>query len=179
VGYDARDSMGYWCLGRALFLSREHGQALGALERALKATPNYAQGHYARAFVAVHAGQDELAMPALEQAQRLSPFDPLLFAMKASRAVSFANRGYYDDAASWAVQATHEPNAHFHIHAIAAGCLELAGRSAEARDNARRALRRQPAYSLAVFQRSFPHQDEHSREPMLAAMVRAGIPRRG
>jgi TolB-like protein/DNA-binding SARP family transcriptional activator len=179
VSYDGRDSMGHWCLGRALFLSREHDQALGAIDRALATNPNYAQGHYARGFVGIHAGQDEAALPRLEQAQRLSPFDPLLFAMKASRAVSLANRGHHEEAAAWAVRASQEPNAHFHIYAIAAGCLELAGQSVDARKNALWAQRRHPGYSLAVFQRSFPHKDEHAREPMLAAMERAGIPRAG
>lgn len=98
--------------------------------------------------------------------------------MKANRAVSLANRGHYDDAATWAVRATQEPNADFHIHAIAAGCLELAGRSDDARTHARCAQQRHPGYLLAVFQRSLPHKHEHAREPMLAAMERAGIPRR-
>lgn len=178
VNHDGRDAMGHWCLGRGLFLSREHDQALGAIDRALAINPNYAQGHYARAFVGIHSGQDEIALPALEQAQRLSPFDPLLFAMMASRAVSLANRGQYDEAAACAVRATREPNAHFHISAIAAGCLELAGRSTDARNHARFALQRHPGYSLAVFQRSFPHKNEDARGPMLEAMERAGIPRR-
>jgi tetratricopeptide (TPR) repeat protein len=177
VGFDGRDAMGHWALGRALYLSREHDEALAAIDRALVLNPSYAQGHYAKGFIGIHAGLDHASVPSLDMAQRLSPFDPLLFAMKSSRGISLANQGKYDEAAAWAIRATHEPNAHFHIYAIAAACLELAGRPADARNNARWVIERQPRYSVEVFRRSFPHKDEAAREPMLAALARAGIPR--
>ena len=177
VGFDGRDAMGHWALGRALYLSREHDEALAAIDRALVLNPSYAQGHYAKGFIGIHAGLDHASVPSLDMAQRLSPFDPLLFAMKSSRGISLANQGKYDEAAAWAIRATHEPNAHFHIYAIAAACLELAGRPADARNNARWVIERQPRYSVEVFRRSFPHKYEAAREPMLAALARAGIPR--
>jgi hypothetical protein len=97
--------------------------------------------------------------------------------MKSSRAISLASQGKYDEAASWSIRGTQEPNAHFHIYAVAAACLELAGRSDDARNNARWVLDRRPEYTVEIFRRSFPHKDESSREPMLAALARAGIPR--
>ena len=177
VDFDGRDAMGHWALGRALFLSRRHDNALTAIERALDINPNYAQGHYARGFVGIHAGLDGASLPSLDKAQRLSPFDPLLFAMISCRAISLANQGHYAEAASWAMRATQEPNAHFHIYAIAAACLELAGRSDDARNNAQWTIERQPRYSIDVFRRSFPHKNEAIREPFLSALERAGIPR--
>src|SRR5690606_1570104 len=178
VDFDGRDSMGHWALGRALFLSRQHDRALSAIDRALLVNPNYAQGHYARGFVGIHAGLDDASLPSLEMAQRLSPFDPLLFAMKSSRAISRANRARIEEAASWAIAATQEPNAHFHIYAVAAACLEMAGRSADARNNAGWVLERQPGYTVDVFRRSFPHKEESAREAFLAALGRAGVPLR-
>jgi TolB-like protein len=177
VDFDGRDAMGHWALGRALFLSRRHDNALSAIDRSLVINPNYAQGHYAKGFVGIHAGLDEASLPSLDVAQRLSPFDPLLFAMKSSRAISLAIQGHHMEAAAWATRATQEPNAHFHIYAIAAACLELAGRSADAAINARWVIKRQPQYSIAVFRRSFPHKHETAREAFLAALERAGIPR--
>jgi TolB-like protein/DNA-binding SARP family transcriptional activator len=175
VDLDGRDAMGHWSLGRALFLSRQHDDALLAIDHSLAVNPNYAQGHYARGFVGIHAEIDDISLPSLDKAQRLSPFDPLLFAMKSSRAISLANQGKHEEAASWSIRATQEPNAHFHIYAVAAACLELAGRPADARNNARWVLDRRPDYTVEMFQRSFPHKDETSREPMLAALARAGI----
>ncbi len=175
VDLDGRDAMGHWSLGRALFLSRQHDDALFAIDHSLAVNPNYAQGHYARGFVGIHAQMDDISLPSLDKAQRLSPFDPLLFAIKASRAISLANQGKHEEAASWSIRGTQEPNAHFHIYAVAAACLELAGRSEDARNNARWVLDRRPDYTVEMFRRSFPHKDETSRQPMLAALERAGI----
>ena len=175
VDLDGRDAMGHWSLGRAVFLSRQHDDALLAIDHSLAVNPNYAQGHYARGFVGIHAQIDEISLPSLDKAQRLSPFDPLLFAMKSSRAISLANQGKFEEAASWSIRATQEPNAHFHIYAVAAACLELAGRPADARNNARWVLERRPDYTVEMFRRSFPHKDESSREAMLAALARTGI----
>ncbi|MCB1671686.1 MAG: hypothetical protein R3F41_06360 [Gammaproteobacteria bacterium] len=176
VALDPRDSMAHWSLARGLFLSRQHDQALASIDQALSINPNYAQGHYARGFIGIHAGQDETALASLDSAQRLSPFDPMLFAMKSSRAISLAQQGHFDEAATWALQAALEPNAHFHIFAVAAGCLELAGRVQEAREQARVVLRSQPEFTLDVFRRSFPHRSEPVRRHFLAAMQRSGIP---
>ena len=175
VDLDGRDAMGHWSLGRALFLSRRHDDALLAIDHSLAVNPNYAQGHYARGFVGIHTQIDDTSLPSLDKAQRLSPFDPLLFAMKASRAISLANQGMCEEAASWSIRGTQEPNAHFHIYAVAAACLELAGRAADAKNNARWVLDRRPDYTVEMFRRSFPHKDEAGRQPMLAALARAGI----
>jgi len=177
VSFDSQDSMAHWSLGRALFLSRQHDEALASIDQALLVNPNYAQGHYAKGFVGIHAGADEASLNYLDAAQRLSPFDPLLFAMKSSRGMSLANQGNHDEAVAWAIRATHEPNAHFHIYAIAAACLKLAGREADASNNATWALQRRPDYTVEVFQRSFPHKDEEHRRPLLDALEAAGIPR--
>ena len=172
---DGRDAMGHWALGRALFLAREHDQSLAALERCLEVNPNYAQGHYARGFVGTHSGHPELALDELETAQRLSPFDPLLFAIKSTRGVAFAVQGRFEDAAQWAVRATQEPNAHFHIQAIAAGCLALAERHAEAKRAAEVLHRRRPGYSIREFERSFPHKLDEHRRILRGALLKAGL----
>jgi TolB-like protein/DNA-binding SARP family transcriptional activator len=176
VDLDNRDAMGHWSLGRAQFLAQQHDLALVSLQRALQVNPNYAQGHYARGFVSLHSGIPAEAIPELEAAQRLSPFDPLLFAMISSRAVSLALQGKFEEAATLAVRATLEANAHFHIYAIAAACLELAGRHEEARRNVQIALQRHSAYSRKVFFRSFPYKLPAQQEIMDSALARAGLP---
>ena len=125
VAMDARDAMGHWVLGRARFLARRHEESLSSLDQALILNPNYAQGTYARGFVRAHAGLPDLAIADLDSARRFSPYDPLMFAMKSSRAVALAIQGDHESAVRWAIDATREPNAHFHIRAVAAACLQL------------------------------------------------------
>lgn len=175
VSLEPRDAPGYWSLGRALFLSRSHDQAMAAIHRALILNPNFAQGHYARGFVGCHAGLSAETGPDLEMAERLSPFDPLLFAMQAARAIRLAVVGRPDEAAAWAAKATLAPNAHFHIHAIAAACLQLAGRRDEAARKVRDVQVMRPGYSLRVFERSFPYKLDRDRRVMSEALRTAGL----
>lgn len=177
VGLDDRDGMTHWVLGRALFLTREHDAALRSLDRAMEINPNYAQGRYASGFIGAHSGIAGRALVDLELAQRLSPFDPLLFAMKSSRGICLAQQGRYDAAAALAVEATEVPNAHFHIHAIAGACLQLAGRDENARRAVARALALHPGYSLEVYERSFPHRDSVPARLFRDALLDAGLPR--
>jgi tetratricopeptide (TPR) repeat protein len=176
IELDPRDAMGHWTLGRARFLACEHDQALQSVSRSLLINPNFAQGHYALGFIRVHAGMPTQALPELAAAERLSPLDPLLFAVEGARAISLAIEGKYDEAATWSVQATSEPNAHFHMHAIAGACLALAGRQTEARAFAQRACSDHLGYSIRVFERSFPHKMESHRALMAGALLRAGVP---
>lgn len=178
VRLEPRDGFGHWSLGRAHFLTRNHDAALSSIDRALVVNPNYAQGHYARGFVGCHASLTDLANSDLDMAQRLSPFDPLRFAMEACRAISLAVTGDHGGAADWALRATHEPNAHFHIFAIAAACLQLAGRAEQAAGCVTQVLQRHPSYSVGEWERSFPHKSDRDRHVFSEALRRAGLPAR-
>lgn len=176
IDLDPRDAMGHWTLGRARFLAREHDQAILSINRSLAVNPNFAQGHYALGFISAHAGMPMQALPALATAERLSPYDPLLFAMEGSRAISMAIEGKYDEAATWAIRATSEPNAHFHIQAIAGACLALANRQDEARSYAALACTAHPGYSIRVFERCFPQKFAAHRDLLAQAMRSACVP---
>ncbi|MEZ5441123.1 MAG: hypothetical protein R3F15_06505 [Lysobacterales bacterium] len=176
VALDVRDAMCHWVLGRARFLASQHDDAMASLDQALVLNPNYAQGTYARGFVRVHAGLPEAAITDLDAARRFSPYDPLLFAMKSSRALALAIQGDHEAAIRWAVEATREPNAHFHIRAVAAACLQLAGQPEQARLLAQQAANSHAGYSVRVFERSFPYRDPAHRELITGALVAAGLP---
>lgn len=175
VDLDAQDAMSHWVLGRALFLRKDHERALRSLDTALTANPNYAQGRYAKGFVEVHASREKQALSDLDVAQRLSPFDPLLFAMKSCRAISMAIQGDAQTASNWAVEATESANAHFHIHAVAAACCAMAGKDAEARQLAQRVEALHPGYTVATYEQSFPHTDASHRILFQDGLIAAGI----
>ena len=177
VGLQPRDPLGHWSLGRALFLARSHDQALGAIDRALVANSNSALGHYARGFIGCHAGIAREVYGDLDMAQRLSPFDPLLFAMQSCRAISLAVTDRAAEAAAWALMAIQQPNAHVHIHAIAAACLQLDGRAEEASRSVAETQRMLPGYSIGTFEASFPHKSDRDRQVMSQALLAAGLSR--
>lgn len=145
---DDRDPTAHWAMGRALWLRGHQDQSATELETALELSPNFALGHYALAFVRSQIGDARSAIESADLSQRLSPFDPLLFAMLGSRAMALLRLGRFDEAAEWSVKAASRPNAHAHIFAIAAYSLVLAGRLEEARQHLAEIHKKQPRYSV-------------------------------
>ena len=155
LGADDRDPAAHWAMGRALWLRGAHDDSISELQRCLELSPNFALGHYTLGFVHSQSGDPRAAIEASNYSRQLSPFDPLQFAMLASRGLAHVRLGELEEAAEWAVRATARPNAHVHILAIAAACLALANRHDEARTFVARIRAVAPAYGIEDFLRSF------------------------
>jgi tetratricopeptide (TPR) repeat protein len=155
VGADDRDPAAHWALGRALWLRGVESESFAELGRSIELSPNFALGHYTLGFVHSQAGDPRTAIAATNHSRALSPFDPLQFAMLASRALAHVRLGELEEAADWAVKATGRPNAHAHILAIAAECLALTNRRDEGRAFVARIRERTPGYDVDQFLRAF------------------------
>jgi DNA-binding SARP family transcriptional activator/TolB-like protein len=152
---DERDPAAHWSLGRAMWLKDRQEDGVRELQAAVDLSPNFALAHYTLGFVHSQAGDPEAAIAEADHARALSPLDPMLFAMMASRALALARLGRYEEAADWGVRSAARPNAHVHISGIAMVCLALAGRTREARDFAGRIQRAQAGYGVADFLQAF------------------------
>jgi tetratricopeptide (TPR) repeat protein len=157
---DERDPAAHWAMGRALWLRGVDDQAITEVGRAVELSPNFATAHYTLAFLHSQSGDPRAAIEFSDHSRRLSPFDPLLFAMLASRAMSLVRLGEYDQASEWAMKAAARPNAHQHIMAIAAMSLGLAGRIEEAGVYKAKILERVPNYTLADYLSAFRHSPD-------------------
>jgi DNA-binding SARP family transcriptional activator len=160
VGADDRDPAGHWAMGRALWLRGVEGESSAELQRSIDLSPNFALGHYTLGFVHAQSGDPRTAIEATNHSRELSPFDPLQFAMLASRALAHVRLGELPEAADWAVKATGRPNAHAHILAIAAECMALLNRRDEARKLVARIRERLPTYDVEHFLRAFRFDSE-------------------
>ena len=129
---DEFDPAAHWAMGRALWLRGQIADSLEALDVSVTLSPNFALGHYARAFVHCQSGDPRTTLEAADRSRALSPHDPLLFAMLSCRATALMRLGRHDEAADWALRAVAQPNAHAHIFSLTAYCLALAGRHDEA-----------------------------------------------
>jgi DNA-binding SARP family transcriptional activator len=152
---DDRDPAAHWAMGRALWLRGDQDQSITELERAVDLSPNFASAHYTLAFFHSQTGDPRAAISFSDHSRNLSPFDPLLFAMLGTRAVSLARLGEYNEAAEWAMKAAARPNAHQHIMAIAAFTLGLADRLDEANTYKAKIRERVPNYAMADFLAAF------------------------
>lgn len=160
ISTDDRDPAAHWAMGRALWLHGDASPSLEELESAVRLSPNFAMGHYSLAFVHSQSGDPGKALRASDQSRHLSPFDPMMFAMMGARAMALVRLGRFEEAAEWSLKAAARPNAHVHILGIAAHCLALAGRLAEARGFVQAIRRQQPAYGRASFFAAFRFDEE-------------------
>jgi tetratricopeptide (TPR) repeat protein len=152
---DDRDPAAHWAMGRALWLQGDESGSVAEVTTSIELSPNFALGHYTLGFLHSQSGDPQLAIDEAEHSRSLSPFDPMLYAMLATRALGHARLGQYDQAATWALKAAARPNAHTHITVIAAQCLALAGRIDEARTYIARVRALRPDYSMNDFMGSF------------------------
>jgi DNA-binding SARP family transcriptional activator/TolB-like protein len=157
---DEHDPSVHWALGRALWLRGRTDDALGELDASVELSPNFALGHYTLAFVHAQSGDPQAAIRSSDHSRDLSPFDPLLFAMLATRAIALIRLGRHDEAADWAVRAIARPNAHVHVLAIAAHCLALADRLDDARTVTASIRAQVPGYRVDDFLSAFRFGDD-------------------
>ncbi|HET7795416.1 MAG TPA: transcriptional regulator [Rhizobacter sp.] len=145
---DDLDPAARWALGRAQWLRGRQSEALAELDTSVDLSPNFAHGHYTLAFVHAQSGDPNAAVLESDHSRALSPFDPMIFAMMAARAMALMRLGRHDEAADWALKAAARPNAHLHIQGIALYCLRMAGRHDEAEQVAAGIQRNQPGYGV-------------------------------
>jgi DNA-binding SARP family transcriptional activator/TolB-like protein len=157
---DEQDPAAHWAMGRALWLRGRLDESLTELDTSVDLSPNFALGHYTLAFIHSQTGDAEAAIRSADHSRNLSPFDPLLFAMLATRAIALMRLGRFDEAADWGAKAAVRPNAHVHVLAIAALCLALAGRVDEARTITASIHRQVSSYCLADFLGAFRFADD-------------------
>jgi tetratricopeptide (TPR) repeat protein len=158
VSLNPRDPLGHWALGRAHLLRGEMDECLAELGTATELNPSFAVGQYSLGFALMHAGDTNASIAMTDKARRLSPYDPMTFAMLGVRGFSLALAGEYDEAARLMALSAGRPNAHFHIAAMAAVCDVLAGNDDAARSDLARLHKASPGYGAKDFLRAFPLQ---------------------
>jgi TolB-like protein len=172
---DPLDPFVNFAMGRTFWLEGDLERGLGWLERATSISPNYAQGIYARAWTETLAGHALEGRRHVDLAIRLSPLDPLYYAMLGTRAFSHLMPGEDAEAARWAERAARSPGAHVLIAMIASVAHTLAGDDARADGWAANVRERNPALNGADFFRAFPIKPEGARARVAEALMRRGF----
>ncbi len=172
---DALDPFAHFNLGRTHWLEGDVKASIGSLEHSTILSPNYAQGVYAKAWARTLAGDstggDEDAIMAL----KLSPLDPLRFAMVGTRAFAHLTSGQIESGVQLAEQAAYTPGAHRHIMVIAAIGTQLAGQADKARTWIARAEQGGIKASSAEFLRAFPFAEGEAREVIERSLRDLGL----
>ena len=146
------------------------------LDRALVLNPNLAAAWFLGGFLRTWVGEPDSAIRHFERAMRLSPLDPFLYAMQATRAFAHLIDGDTEKAARWGEHAARTPGAHYLIGLIAAVAHEIHGDHKSAAYWARHASSRRPGASVDRFFKAFPFSDPALRRSISDALKRTGIP---
>jgi tetratricopeptide (TPR) repeat protein len=157
---DPRDPQAHWALGRSYLLQRDFDLAIEEIGHSIDLSPSFAIGHYSSAFARMLNGDHPGSASAVRQARRLSPYDIMSFAMLALEAFDAALAGKVEQAAVLADRAARQPNAHYHILAIAAFCNSIAGREGAARQYIERLAKAHPGYRISDYFRAFPYRTD-------------------
>jgi TolB-like protein len=172
---DPIDPFVNFAMGRSFWLEGDLDSSLAWLERATSISPNYAQGIYARSWTEALAGRCPEGRQHVDLAMRLSPLDPLYYAMLGTRAFTHMMQGEDAEAADWAERAARSPGAHVLIAMIAVAAHALAGDALRAASWAVQVRTRNPALIRDDFFRAFPMQSAMTRERVSQALARFGF----
>ncbi len=172
---DPLDPFVNFTMGRSFWLETDLERARSWLERAIALCPNYAQGIYALAWTNTIAGVQADGRGQIDQAMRLSPLDPLYYAMLGARGFTHIARNEYSEAVEWTDRAAQAPGAHVFMAVLAAAAQQLAGNTLRAQAWAAEVRQRGPQIKSSDFFRGYPITAEPMRTRVAAALRQLGF----
>ncbi len=175
IELDPLDPYANAAMGRFHILTGSPDDGLIWLDRSVELSPNYAKGHYARAFLQVIRCQTLETRAGIDMAIGLSPLDPMLAPMRAMKALSFGIDGDYATAADWGVLAARTATSHFQIVMAAVALCQLDGRTEAAARWARVVREIRPDSSITQYLRVMPYADADFRSRVSSALRSAGF----
>jgi tetratricopeptide (TPR) repeat protein len=158
-------------------LHGEHDASIAAHETSLALNPNYANAHYGLAFALCFTGQPEQAMRELDEAERLSPHDPLLWAFMVIKSFALTLLRRYDEALVWAKRGQQGPTLTAWAYFTEAVPLAHLGRDEEARQALERAFTIKPDLSTGYFEQVLRFKDPAEMDHVMGGLYKAGLPR--
>ena len=172
---DPLDPFANFTMGRSYWLESDLDSASSWLERATSLSPNYAQGLYALAWTNTIAGSGPESRGQLDLAMRLSPLDPLHYAMLGARGFTHIAKGQYAEATEWTERAARSPGAHVFMAVLAAATQLLAGDKTRAEAWAGNVRERGPFIRSEDFFRGYPVRAEPMRTKIANALQELGF----
>jgi tetratricopeptide (TPR) repeat protein len=172
---DPFDPFVNFTMGRSFWLEGDLESGAIWLERAIRVSPNYAQGLYALGWTEALSARAAEGRAHVDLAMRLSPIDPLHYAMQGTRAFTHMVAGEDAEAARWAERAARSPGAHVLIAMIAAAAQSLNGNVERAALWAQQVRNRNPSLDREEFLTAFPMTSEPMRARVAGALARLGF----
>ena len=175
LGIDQSNPFSHFAMGRITIFSGKHDKATAEFKRAIALNPNYALAYFGLAHCLWHAGRPAEALPHYEDAIRLSPHDPIMWAILASKAIALVMDERYDEgiACSQKAQQLNDSQVFSYLAEISGrGNLGQPAEAAAAIDRARIA---QPDLSITFLEQSLPISESVARDRFIQGLQAAGL----
>ncbi len=160
IELDPYDPFTNLTMGRCQWIHGDIEAGMPWLDRSVDLSPNYAFAIYNRGVLNMLLGHGQQSEDNTAKAISLSPIDPLNYAMLTTRSLSHFVRADYQTAVEWADRAIRAPNAHVHIHVIAALAHEKAGNHQRAVECVQRVRNSSRNYQQSDFFNGFSFRDD-------------------
>lgn len=174
VQLDPLDPYANLMLGRAMWISGEVETGLGWVNRSLTLAPNYSFAFYNSALLNAVLCNGEQAETHVASALVRSPIDPHIQTMLGMRALAAFVRNDADEAQGYADQAMLAPNAHMHVHLIAAGIHASYGDDPKAERALQEVRKRNVDMVSTGFSTHFELHNDERKQALFGALARLG-----
>ncbi len=162
--------------GMALaFVAGHLEEGAAYLRKATDLDANLAIGWIYRGLTSVYLGEPG-AIEHFQQAIRLSPLDPRIFASFNGLAHTYFFAGNYDEASVWADKAQRENPNHLFSRRMAMACQAMSGRVEEAREACSRVMKMDPTQRISDIRDRQPLRRDADVAKLAEAFRIAGMP---
>lgn len=172
VERDPSMPQGYFVLGQVALFQRRHGDAITAVQQALRFNPNYADAHALHAWILNYAGRSDQALGALAKARRLNPITPLSY--REILGEIHYTLGRHDEAIAELSEVVQDNPTHLRARMWLAVGLARSGRMEQARWEVEELKVSRSDDSAGELALAFPFKDARIRDGLLLWLQRAG-----
>jgi adenylate cyclase len=172
---DQTDPFAHFAKGRISIFNGDHDKSISEFNRAISLNPNYALAHFGLAHGLWHAGRPAEALPHHDEAIRLSPHDPILWAFLASKAIALIMLERYEEGIALSQEAQSSNDSHLFGYLAEVSGLGNSGRAAEAADALNRLRKVQPDISIEFVEQSLPMATSEGKSRFLRGLELAGM----
>jgi tetratricopeptide (TPR) repeat protein len=171
---DKDDALAHWSLGAVYAFRRNYSAWLEEQSVAISLNPSFAPAYAQYGLGLVATGRDDEAWTYFDQADRVSPKDPLAWMTSFGRAIGHYNLGHFAEAAAWAQKTIVSSNSLIWAHTYLAAALAKSGETDAATDALADLFRIKRDFSFAFLENTAPI--DATRRAMLAdGLRRAGL----
>jgi TolB-like protein len=175
ISIDQTDPFAHFAQGRISIFNGDHEKAIVSFNRAISLNPNYALAHFGLAHGLWHAGRAAEALAHHDEAIRLSPHDPILWAFLASKAIALIMVERYEEGIAISREAQRNHDSHLFGYLAEVSGLGILGREKESADALERLKKVQPDISIDFVEQSLPMAISETKDRFLQGLKLAGM----